>query len=603
MLKKIKILLLTLVVALLNLIVISACEGEPHVHEYFTNEKVVVAATCLTDGTGSHICVDCEETVEFVIPKLGHTEVIDQGKAPTCTADGISEGKHCSVCSAVLVAQEVLPARHTPSDWQVLKKASCEIDGLKVKVCIDCEERLESETINHFGHTEGDWQVIKQPTCLNQGTKTTSCITCNETMQTVTIAATGHNEGDWQVIKQPTCLNQGTKTTSCITCNELMQTASIPATGHDESDWIITLNATCENSGSKHTICNTCKEELNKEKINPLGHDKTDWKVTLEPTCTATGLKHIECTRCDSIFDETVIDAKGHTYSTSTVQPTCTTDGYTLNDCIRCDYSYRSNTTQKTGHEYTSSITQPSCLEGGYTEYSCVKCEDTYNGDFIDPLEHNHVEKTQNPTCLTAGKKYKECTRCNDYLLIETLKATGHTLTTNNYVKDMGGSNKRTATIYECANCDYSYVKQIVFNYSITPNYKVGTQKGYSYGMSIDYSDLTNQTVSTFKVEASFTYAGSNAHPHFYITPSGSINKELSFIGGADDKVDAIANAEGYIEADNENKTWGGYVDYPYSKVKDNNVYFVFINQNYLFSYTVKTLSATSTFDFGEPTL
>jgi hypothetical protein len=39
------------------------------------------------------------------------------------------------------------------------------------------------------------------------------------------------------------------------------------------------------------------------------------------------------------------------------------------------------------------------------------------------------------------------------------------------------------------------------------------------------------------------------------------------------------------------------------SKVKDNNVYFVFINQNYFFSYTVKTLSATSTFDFGEPTL
>ena len=563
MLKKIKILLLTLAVVLLNLIAISACEGEPHVHESFTNEKVLVAPTCLTDGTGSHVCVDCEETIEFVIPKLGHTEVIDQGKAPTCTADGISEGKHCSVCNTILIAQEVLPARHTPSDWQVLKKASCEIDGLKVKVCLDCEERLESEILNHFGHTEGDWQVVKQPTCLNQGTKTTSCITCNEVMQTV----------------------------------------AIPATGHDESDWIITLNATCEDSGSKHTICNTCKEELSKEKINPLGHDKTDWKVTLEPTCTATGLKHIECTRCDSIFDETVIEAKGHTYSTSTVQPTCTTDGYTLNDCIRCDYSYRSNTTIKTGHEYTSSITQPTCLEGGYTEYSCVKCDDTYKDDFVDPLGHNHVEKTQNPTCLTAGKKYKECTRCNDYLLIETLAATGHALTTNNYVKDMGGSNKRTATVYECANCDYSYVRKIVFDYSITPNYKVGAQNGYSYGMSVDYSDLTNQTVSTFRVYTAFTYSGSSPHPHFYITPSGSMNKELSFIGGADDKVDAISNAEGYIEADNENKTWDGYVDYKYSKVKDNNVYFVFINQHYFSSYTVKTLYATCTFDFGEPTL
>lgn len=121
--------------------------------------------------------------------------------------------------------------------------------------------------------------------------------------------------------------------------------------------------------------------------------------------------------------------------------------------------------------------------------------------------------------------------------------------------------------------------------------------------MSVDYSDLTNQTVSSFRVDVSFTYTGSNAHPHFYITPSGSINKELTFIGGAEDKVDAIANAVGYIEADNENEAWGGYFDYEYSKVADNNVYFVFINQNHFFSYTVKTLSATSTFDFGEPTL
>lgn len=563
MAKNIKILLLTMLIALVNFAVFSACDNEPHVHANFTNEQVVLNPTCLTDGKGTHVCADCEEVIEFVIPKLGHTEVIDQRKEPTCTADGLSEGKHCSTCNEILVAQEVLPAAHKPSDWQILKKASCEIDGLKVKVCLECEERLASEAIEHFGHTEGDWVIVKQPTCLNQGTKTTSC----------------------------------------ITCEEVMQTASISATGHNESDWIITAKPTCENSGSRHIICNTCEEELSKEKINPLGHDKTDWKVTLEPTCTATGLKHIECTRCDSIFDETVIEAKGHTYSTSTVQPTCTTDGYTQNDCIRCDYSYRSNTVSKTGHEYTSSITQPNCLEGGYTEYTCVKCEDTYKGNFVDPLGHNHVEKTQNPTCLTAGKKYKECTRCNDYVLIETLQATGHTLMTNSYVKDMGGSNKRTATVYECANCDYSYVRKIVFNYSVTPNYKVGTHKGYSYGMSVDYSDLTNQTVSSFRVDVSFTYSGSNAHPHFYITPSGTMNKELSFIGGADDKVDAIADAVGYIEADNENKAWGGYVDYEYSKVKDNNVYFVFINQNYLFSFTVKTLSATSTFDFGEPTL
>ena len=41
---------------------------------------------------------------------LGHTEVVDEAKAPTCTETGLTEGKHCSVCDEVLVKQEVMAA-------------------------------------------------------------------------------------------------------------------------------------------------------------------------------------------------------------------------------------------------------------------------------------------------------------------------------------------------------------------------------------------------------------------------------------------------------------------------------------------------------------
>ena len=39
-----------------------------------------------------------------------HHEVIDEAIAPTCTETGLTEGKHCFVCDAVIVEQTVVDA-------------------------------------------------------------------------------------------------------------------------------------------------------------------------------------------------------------------------------------------------------------------------------------------------------------------------------------------------------------------------------------------------------------------------------------------------------------------------------------------------------------
>ena len=80
-----------------------------------TTEEVVKDATCTAAGTKkiTVICADCGETVSETteeIAMLGHTEEVIPGRAPTCTSNGRTEGKKCSVCGEILVAQEVIPA-------------------------------------------------------------------------------------------------------------------------------------------------------------------------------------------------------------------------------------------------------------------------------------------------------------------------------------------------------------------------------------------------------------------------------------------------------------------------------------------------------------
>ena len=67
-----------------------------------------------SDAEGLH-----EITVPAVLPAPGHTETADPAVDPTCTTAGLTEGSHCSVCEAVLTAQEEIPALgHFYGSWK-----------------------------------------------------------------------------------------------------------------------------------------------------------------------------------------------------------------------------------------------------------------------------------------------------------------------------------------------------------------------------------------------------------------------------------------------------------------------------------------------------
>ena len=63
-------------------------------------------ATCTTPKT----CTACNKIEGSA---LGHTEVVDKAVAPTCTAKGLTEGMHCSVCDKILIRQaEIFASGH-----------------------------------------------------------------------------------------------------------------------------------------------------------------------------------------------------------------------------------------------------------------------------------------------------------------------------------------------------------------------------------------------------------------------------------------------------------------------------------------------------------
>lgn len=167
--------------------------------------KVTKEATCEEEGVKTYTCTACGATKNEDISAKGHTEVVDAAVVATCTENGLSEGKHCSVCSKVLTAQTKIPAKgHTDANTDFLcdtcgseictnhteetnpgMAATCLEDGLtEGKKCTSCGIVLVAqEVIPATGHSYGEWTQSKAPTTGEPGLEERVCANCGDTEQ------------------------------------------------------------------------------------------------------------------------------------------------------------------------------------------------------------------------------------------------------------------------------------------------------------------------------------------------------------------------------------------------------------------------------------
>ena len=328
------------------------------------------AATC----TAAKKCKACGATEGTA---LGHTEVIDKAVDATCTATGLTEGKHCSVCGAVTVAQQTVAATgHTNVIVEDVPPTCTEYGMYGRKTCTVCNEVLgalypisptghvytdDSDTICYVcgyereaEHAHNYTAEVTAPTCTEEGYTTFIC-TCGDSYKDNFVSATGHSWNEATCTTPETCKTCGINIGNVLGHTEVIDKA---------------VAATCTTVGKtegKH--CSSCGEVLVAQQEIPLAeHTYADDQ---DATCDVCG------------HERDIIPEHTHSFQFVKTTATCTGYGETTNVCTICGYEL-TNISVPLGHHYTSEVTkEPTPTEVGVRTHTCERCGDSYTEDVL----------------------------------------------------------------------------------------------------------------------------------------------------------------------------------------------------------------------------
>ena len=326
-----------------------------------------VDADC--ENTGSVVlvvyCEECGEELsreEVEIPAFGHTEVIDKAVAPDCVNTGLTEGKHCSVCDKVFIAQEVVP---------------------------------------ELGHTDGEKVIEKNitPTCTEKGSydSVIYCSVCKEELsrETVEVDIVPH-DCKWIIDQEPTCTTEGYKHEKCKGCDFTRNENTVIEKLPHSTIRFDRVEPTCQLEGNiEYYFCSSCVKYYSDSECTSIAtisqivlgktdHSYGEWIIGKEPDCINEGSRYRQCITCDDVIIENIAKI-GHDYTENIVEATCVKSGFTQLECKTCGDNDIKDFVEPLGHKYIAVTTPPTSTQQGYTTYTCERCGDSYKEDFVNP--------------------------------------------------------------------------------------------------------------------------------------------------------------------------------------------------------------------------